>query len=134
MHTAADKLPSNRSFGFLFASIFAMLSAYAAYQGAGAFRVYGWLASCVLVVLVTLVAPGLLTSFNQAWMKLGNLLGKIVNPLVLGVIFFVIITPVALVTRILGRDELRLKKQTGQTYWIDRNPPGPVGDSFKNQF
>lgn len=128
------KLPSNRNFGFLFAGVFSFLSAYAAYQGAEPYRVYGWLIASVVVGLVAIVAPTVLTPFNKAWMKLGELMGKVVSPLVLGVIFFVLITPVALVTRLFGRDELRLKKADVSSYWIDRVPPGPAGDSFNNQF
>lgn len=127
-------LPSNRNFGFLFAGVFALLSAYAAYQGAEPYRVYGWLIAGVVVGLVAVVAPTVLTPFNKAWMKLGDLMGKVVSPLVLGVIFFVLITPIALVGRLFSRDELRLKKTDASSYWIDRIPPGPAGDSFKNQF
>lgn len=127
-------LPSNRNFGFLFAGVFAFLSAYGGYHGANATTVYGWLIAGVAIGLVAIVAPRLLTPFNKAWMKLGDLMGKVVSPLVLGIIFFVLITPVALITRLFGRDELRLKKTDASSYWIDRAPPGPAGDSFKNQF
>jgi len=129
-----SNLPSNRNFGFLFAGLFALLSAYAAYQGAESFRVYGWLTAGVVIGLIAVVAPNSLTPFNKAWMKLGDFMGKVVSPLVLGVIFFVLITPIALLTRLFGRDELRLKKADVSSYWIDRAPPGPAGDSFKNQF
>lgn len=127
-------LPSNRNFGFLFGGVFALLSAYAGYKGGDALRIYGWLIAAVVVGLVAIVAPNLLTPFNKAWMKLGDLMGKVVSPLVLGVIFFVLITPVAFVTRLFGRDEMRLKKTNASSYWVDRIPPGPAGDSFKNQF
>lgn len=124
----------NRNFGFLFAGVFALLSAYAAYQGGEPSKIYGWLIAGVVVGLVAIIAPGALTPFNKAWMKLGDLMGKVVSPLVLGVIFFALITPIALITRLFGRDELRLKKTGTSSYWIDRAPPGPAGDSFKNQF
>lgn len=127
-------LPSNRNFGFLFAGIFVLLSVYAAFQGADAFIIFGLLIAGAAIGLVAVVAPGLLTNFNKAWMKLGELMGKVVSPLVLGVIFFLLITPTALITRLFGRDELRLKRTSAYTYWIDRTPPGPDGDSFKNQF
>lgn len=130
----SNRFPSNRNFGFLFAGVFALLSAYAAYQGSAPSKVYGWLIAGVVVGLIAVAAPNLLTPFNKAWMKLGDLMGKVVSPLVLGVIFFVLITPIALIGRLLGRDELRLKKANVNSYWIDRAPPGPVGESFKNQF
>lgn len=133
MHSSQN-LPSNRNFGFLFAGVFALLAAYGGYHGANLTTVYGWLIAGVVVGLVAIIAPGALTPFNKAWMKLGDLMGKVVSPLVLGVIFFVLITPIGLVSRLFGRDELRLKKTNASSYWINRAPPGPAGDSFKNQF
>lgn len=97
-----------------------------------------WLgAAAVSGALITLFCPILLSPLNKAWMLLGHLLGKIISPIVLGVIFFLIITPVAFVGRLMGRDELRLKRQalrSQPTYWIDRKSPSPKGDSFHNQF
>ena len=61
-------------------------------------------------------------------------MGKVVSPIVLGLIFFGMLTPVGIIGRLLGRDELRLKKAPVTSYWIDRDPPGPAPDSFKNQF
>jgi Na+/H+-dicarboxylate symporter len=130
----SKKLPSNISFGFLFAGIFALLSAYTGYKGGDALRIYGWLLAGIVVGLVAVAFPNLLTPFNKAWMKLGDLMSKVVSPLVLGVIFFVLITPIALIGRLFGRDELRLKKANMNSYWIERVPPGPAGESFKNQF
>ena len=129
-----QKLPSNRNFGFLFAALFALLSAYAAYQGGEPSIVYGWLIAGVAVGLIAGIYPALLTPFNKGWMKLGELMGKVVSPLVLGVIFFVLITPIALISKLFGRDELLLKRANTSSYWINRMPPGPAGDSFKNQF
>lgn len=126
--------PSNRSFGFLVAGIFAILSGYAHYRGAGALIVFGWLFAGVVDLLVVLLCPQVLTPFNRAWFKLGELLGKIVSPVVLGVIFFVLIAPVGLIARMLGRDELRLKRRPCHSYWVNRDPLGPAPDSFKNQF
>lgn len=93
-------LPTDRSFGLLFATVFALLSAFAVYQGGGMFRVYGWLFAAILVGLMAVLAPSSLRPFNKAWMKLGEWMGAVVSPLVLAFIFFVIITPVALISRI----------------------------------
>jgi hypothetical protein len=71
---------------------------------------------------------------NKLWFGLGILLGKIISPIVLGIMFFILITPVALATRAFGRDELKLKKRNLNTYWVSRNPAGPAKDSFKNQY
>jgi hypothetical protein len=84
---------------------------------------------------MTLVMPRLLAPLNKAWFQIGELMGKLVSPIVLGVIFFLIITPVGLLGRLFGRDELRLKRRRqAASYWVERQPPGPTGDSFKNQF
>ncbi len=129
-----DILPSNQSFGFLFAAIFALIAAYAAYRGANGIKVFGWLIAAAMIVLITIAAPNLLTPFNKSWMRLGYAMGIVVSPVVLGVIFFFLITPVALVTRLFGRDELRLKKTKVNSYWIERDPSGPAGDTFDKQF
>jgi hypothetical protein len=126
--------PSNRNFGLLFAGLFLLFSAYATHSNAEAYKVYVSILSAAVVGLIAVYWPNLLNPFNIAWIKLGNLMGKVVSPLVLGVIFFVLITPTGLICRAFGRDELRLKKANVSSYFIDRLPPGPAGDSFKNQF
>ncbi len=93
-----------------------------------------WLFVGAVIAVVSIVMPNFLTLFYKIWMQLGQLMGKVVSPLTLFFIFLGLITPVGLITRLFGRDELRLKRNKSQTYWIDRTPPGPAGDSFKNQF
>ncbi len=130
----SPKLPSERSFGFLFTVVFAALAAYGFYKGWGQRVTSGWLVAGAVVGLITIFAPRLLTPFNKIWFRLGELLGKIVSPIVLGFIFYGLLTPTGFTTRLFGRDELRLKRQAVTSYWIDRVPPGPASDSFKNQF
>ncbi len=132
--SSEPKLPSERRFGTLFVLVFALLGAWGQYKGWTTTASIGWFVAAVVVAIVTVVAPRLLAPFNKAWFKLGLLMGMVVSPIVLGVIFFGVLTPVAVVSRIFGRDELRLKRKAVQSYWIDRVPPGPTGDSFKNQF
>lgn len=79
-------------------------------------------------------APRLLQPLNRAWQVIGWRMGQVVSPLVLGLIFFLLITPMAVVMRIMGRDVLRLKKRAQASYWLERTPAGPQPDSFKNQF
>jgi hypothetical protein len=129
-----SKLPSNRSFGFMFAGIFTLLSCYKAYHEAELFVVYAWLVIGLAVGFAAIFSPSFLSPFNSAWMKLGDLMGKVISPLVLGIIFFILITPTAVLTRLFGRNELRLNFTNSKSYWIDRSPPGPERDSFKNQF
>jgi hypothetical protein len=126
-------LPSNKKFGWFFVFVFAVVAAYFYYK-----QITPWGAvfagAMVLTGFIALLAPQWLNVPNRLWFGLGMLLGRIVSPIVLGVIFFLLITPVALVTRLGGRDVLRLKKRTVTSYWIDREPVGPAADSFKNQF
>lgn len=126
--------PSNRSFGFLFTVVFAGFGVYGLHQGSSSSLIYGCFIVGFIVGMIALVIPQLLAPFNKAWLLLGDLLGRFVSPIVLGVIFFGLLTPIGLITRLFGRDELRLKRQSVNSYWIDRDPPGPCADSFKNQF
>ena len=129
-------LPSERSFGLLFGAVFALLAAYGwVFKGWSLVIVLALLGVAVAFVLLGFVAPKVLRPLNWLWFQLGQLLGKIVSPVVLGAIFFLLLTPVSLVTRLFGRDELRLKRKARQTsYWLERAPPGPEPESFKNQF
>lgn len=130
----SNKLPSERAFGSLFSAIFAGLCIYGLIRGwAGAASIM-WAVASSLIAVVTLMCPARLAPFNRAWFLLGVWLNKIVSPVVLGFIFFGLLTPTAFVARLFGRDELRIKRLTQETYWIERVPPGPASDSFKNQF
>ena len=86
-------------------------------------------------LLVALVYPRLLGPLNRLWLKFGLLLYKVMNPLILGLLFFVTIMPIGLVMRAFGKDFLRLRlDRTAKSYWIDRTPPGPPPQSMRNQF
>src|SRR5436305_1539758 len=71
---------------------------------------------------------------NKAWFHLGEWLENSVSPIVLGLIFFGLLTPISILTRLFGRDELRLKRRAVNSYWVDRTPPRPTAQSFRNQF
>ena len=127
------KLPTNRKFGWFFAAVFSAVAAYAYWRGWNTVSLVT-LIPAFLFAIATLFSPQLLAPLNRLWYGLGMLLGKIISPIVLGLIFFVLITPVSLVTRLFGRDELKMKKRSVKSYWTDRSPPGPSSDSFKNQY
>ena len=129
----SSKMPSNNKFGWFFSAVFALIALYSYSQQ---LKFFASAATIVflLVLATTLLAPQLLTPLNRIWYGLGMLLGKIISPIVLGIIFFVLITPTALITRLFGRDELKLKSLSVQSYWVDRLPPGPHSDSFKSQY
>lgn len=134
-HTVSSppKLPTNRKFGWFFAAVFSAVAAYAYWRGWNTVSLVT-LVAAILFVAATLLTPQSLAPLNRLWYGLGMLLGKIISPIVLGLIFFVLITPVSLVTRLFGRDELKMKKRSVESYWTDRSPPGPPSDSFKNQY
>ena len=127
-------LPSNRSFGLLFTIVFLLVAGYSWFEQLTRAWVYFWLALSGLFLFLTFMAPGILSPLNKAWYRLGLLMGKVVSPIVLGILFFIVISPVAIVTRLFGRDVLLLRKRNVNSYWIERNPPGPQPESFKEQF
>jgi hypothetical protein len=87
------------------------------------------------LLLFTLFLPKALYPFNRAWYEFGLLLGRIVSPVVLGLLFYFIISPVAIITRLFGRDPLSLKSSVKQeTFWTARSPISIPSDSFKKQF
>ena len=127
-------LSSNRSCGLLFTLVFLIMAAYAWFSGYSTQWVQIWLVISGIFLAFALLFPVALTLFNKMWFALGLLLGKVVSPIVLGVLFFILITPVAIGMRLFGRDALLIKKRTVSSYWIDRDPPGPKPESFKDQF
>lgn len=134
MSIKSSNLPSNRTFGLLFIGVFALAGIYGLWKGWASSGVQICFALSAFVAGFTLFAPALLTPFNKAWYQLGLLLGKVVSPIVLGILFFIVITPVAFFMRLAGRDALKLRPQKVDSYWIDRKPPGPESESFKEQF
>ena len=125
---------SNRSFGLVFAAVFVVVALWPMVFGSGGLR---WWAAIVAGVfaLLAFVAPAVLAAPNRAWMKLGLLLGMIVSPIVLGLLFFAVFTPMGWVLRAMGKDPMRLHREpAASTYWIERKPPGPPPESLNNQF
>ena len=131
---SSPQLPSERRFGALFVVVFALAAGYGVYKGWPRGLLLALAIASVCFGVATLIRPKTLRPLNLAWFKLGELMGKIVSPIVLGIIFYLLITPFGLVGRLLGRDELKLKRGQEQSYWIKRDPPGPSGESFKNQY
>ena len=125
--------PSNRSFGWLFTAVFTLVGVYSLWRGSTA---YPWMFGLASVTAaVTMIRPQWLASLNRAWMKFGELLHHVISPLVLGVIFYGVFTPVRLVMHLAGRDIMKRRfEPAAPTYWVERDPPGPAEDSFKDQF
>ena len=95
-----------------------------------------WTIGIAAVFLVTtLFYPGVLKPLNQFWLKCAMLMHKVVNPIVMALVFFGTVLPTGLVMRTLGKDLLRLRRQPNvDSYWIERRPPGPAPESMKDQF
>ena len=126
------KLPSNKKFGFFFSVIFLLISSYYLYLSEIIIALTLVFIS-ILFFIVSLLKAGLLLPFNIVWMKFGILLGKLISPIVLGTIFFFMFTPVAVIMRLVGRDELRLRLNFQDSYWIKRKSSINKA-SFKRQF
>jgi hypothetical protein len=126
-------LPSNRKFGFFFTVVFVAAGVYFLYEESAALTPAAFGLS-VLIFIVSLAKPELLLPLNKLWMRLGLLLGMISTPIVMGVIFFGLFTPIAILMRLFGRDELRLKVRLRQSHWKLREISTVSSEAFKNQF
>ena len=126
------ELPSNRKFGFFFTFIFAVAAAYF-YNSINMTWSYVFITVSLVFLGITLVRKELLLPLNKLWMRFGLLLSMIISPLVLGIIFFGLFTPIAALMRLNGRDELKLKLSNKSSHWMPRSEP-IKSDSFKNQF
>jgi hypothetical protein len=126
-------LPSDRSFGLTFAIILGIVGAWMLWKASR--YAPAVLAVAGAFLLLGLAIPRVLHPLNVAWMWLGGLLNRIVSPIVMGAIFFGLLTPLAAVLRLRGRDVLQRRFDSARaTYWIRRDPPGPDGSSFPRQF
>jgi hypothetical protein len=131
--SSPEPLPSDRSFGLTFTAVFAVLGAWLAWKARPHFVIP--LGASALFLLAALAFPRVLHPLNVAWMRLAALLNRVVSPIVMGVMYFGVLTPVAAAMRLRGRDALHRKFEPGlASYWIERDPPGPDGSSFPRQF
>ena len=126
------QLPSNKKFGYLFSLIFLLVSIYFLYVKNHSIG-YVFLILMIIFFVTTLTNAKLLLPFNKLWMNFGLLLGKIISPIVLGLIFFLLFTTYAIIMRIMGRDELNLKKIRKQSYWKHRDKHSNH-TNFKQQY
>jgi hypothetical protein len=124
---------SDRKFGLLFSLVFTVLALLPLRSGKG---VRLWALGAAAVFLVTALAlPAVLGPLNRAWSKVGLALGRITNPVITGLLFFVVIAPVGWLARRMGKDPLRLPwAPEAESYWIPRVPPGPPPESMSKQF
>jgi hypothetical protein len=124
---------SDRGFGIVFA-IFLSLVGLLPLRARHPVRWWA-LALAAMFLAVALLQPVWLRPLNRIWTKLGLLLGRVVSPVVTGLLFFLVVTPIGLLFRLSKKDPLRLASSSGMsTYWIARQPPGPSPESMRNQF
>ena len=123
------KLGSNKSFGIVFFIVFLLLGFYPLFND-GNIRVWSLVISLIFLTL-GLLNSKLLLPLNKIWFKFGILLGKIVSPLIMGIIFFLVVTPIAFIMRLIGKDLLNLKFNNKKSYWIEKTGPK---SKMKNQF
>ena len=123
------KIGSNRSFGVVFFIVFLLIATYPLINN-GELRIWSLILSLAFLIL-GLLNSKILYPLNKIWFKFGLLLGRIVSPLVMALIFFLVVTPIGLLMRILNKDLLNLKLNKSKTYWIEQNQQK---SKMKNQF
>ena len=127
------KLPSNRKFGLFFSAIFLASLAYCINFSQNLYIII-FSILFLITLLITIFFSDLLTPFNKLWMKIGYLIGSIINPIVMGAIYFIFFTPIAIVFKIIDRDYLGLRYNPKSSYWVKRTNQSIDPMSFKNQF
>jgi len=123
------KISSNRSFGIVFFIFFLIVSLYPLFNNES-LRIWSLIISLTFLIL-SLINSKILTPLNKIWNKIGIILGQIVSPFIMGIIFFLVITPTGLIMRFLKKDLLNLKFNKNKTYWIEKTDKK---SKMKNQF
>ena len=123
------KLSSNRSFGVVFFIVFLLIGLYPILKG-NDLRIWSLIISFIFLSL-GLINSRILKPLNRLWFKFGLLLGKFISPIIMGIIFFIVVTPIGIIMRLFKKDLLNLKFNKKETYWIDKKGPK---SKMKNQF
>ena len=123
------KIGSNRSFGIVFFVVFLLISIYLFLKD-GDIRLWSLIISIIFLFL-GLLNSNVLSPLNKLWFRFGLLLGKIISPIIMGIIFFLVVTPIAIIMRLFKKDILNLEFKENNTYWIDKTGPK---SKMKNQF
>ena len=123
------KISSNRSFGVVFFIVFLLVALYPLLKG-NDLRIWSLIISFIFLAL-GLINSKILTPLNRLWFKFGLLIGKLISPLIMAIIFFMVVTPIGFIMRLLKKDLLNLKNNKKETYWINKTGPK---SKMKNQF
>ena len=122
-------LGSNRSFGIVFFIVFLIIATYPLLND-NSIRLWSLIIGIIFLIL-GIINSKVLTPLNILWMKFGLLLGKIVSPIIMGFVFFGVVTPISILMKLFGKDSLNLKRNKKQTYWLKKEE---IKSSMKNQF
>ena len=125
----SKNISSNRSFGIVFFAVFLLISLYPIIKNED-LRIWSLIISIIFLIL-GLLNSIVLTPLNYIWFKFGILLGKIFSPIIMGIIFFIVVTPIGILMRLLNKDLLSLKLNQEKSYWIEKTGPK---SNMKNQF
>ena len=123
------KLPTNKNFGTVFFLVFLIISLFPFLKNEN-IRIWSIIIALIFLVL-GLLNSKILTPLNKIWFRFGIILGNFVSPIVMGIVFFTIVTPTSLIMRVLGKNLLNLKKGNKKTYWIERSK---IKSKMRNQF
>ena len=124
---------SDRVFGLVFAGVFSVVALWPLVQGE-AIRLWAMLVAVAFLVLAIAI-PRSLSQLNRLWMRLGLLMGRVVSPVAIGIVYYLTVVPTGLIMRALGKDPLRLRfERELPSYWIKREPPGPNPKTMNDQF
>tara|TARA_B110000027_G_C15968715_1_gene233256 strand:+ start:246 stop:635 length:390 start_codon:yes stop_codon:yes gene_type:complete len=129
MNSKNIKLPSNKNFGIVFFIFFLIVSIFPLLKND---KIIIWaLIVSIIFLILGLLNSSFLTPLNKIWFKIGILLGNIISPIIMGGIFFCVVTPISLIMKLLGKDLLNLKKNKKKSYWIKKSN---IKSHMKNQF
>ena len=129
MNTKDIKIGSNKSFGIVFAIVFSLIALWPLLKG-DEIRLWSLIISIIFLILGFMNSK-ILTPLNKLWFKLGIFLGNFIAPIIMGIIFFFVVTPTGIIMKLLGKDLIRLKKNNENSYWIKKKD---IKSSMKNQF
>ena len=129
MNTKDIKIGSNKSFGIVFAVVFSLIALWPLIKG-NEIRLWSFIISIIFLML-GLLNSKILTPLNKLWFKLGILLGNFIAPIIMGIIFFFVVTPTGIIMKLLRKDLIKLKKNNDESYWIEKKD---IKSSMKNQF
>ena len=129
MKNSKIKIGSNKSFGIVFFTVFLIIAIWPLLNG---YEIRYWsLIISIVFLILGILNSKILTPLNKIWFKIGILLGNVISPIVMSIIFFLVVTPTSFIMKILGKDLLNLKKNNNKSYWIEKNKQNT---SMKKQF